>query len=242
MQSESFDATSSPVLCLSGAGLPTWVWDDVRAALPDSVETVVAGRPRSAHASLADYADAAAAEATWPTFAIVAHSSGGVVAAELLARHPARVTGILGVSAVVPNPGRSFVGTMRLPARLMLSIMLRLVGTRPPAKIIRAGLASGLSDATADRIVADFDPESVRLYRDATSVRDLPEIRAYVHTTEDNELPAAVQRGSAEALRATWTEELWTGHLPMLQDPLAVSQAVERLLAQIDGRPATTIP
>ena len=70
---------------------------------------------------------------------------------------------------------------------------------------------------------------------DATSVRDLPEIRAYVHTTEDKQLSTAVQRRSAQALRATWTEELSTGHLPMLQDPAAVSQGVARLLAQIDG-------
>lgn len=234
-QSESPEAISNRVLLLSGAGLPTWIWDDVRAALPDDVETAVAGRPHSIHASLADYADVAAAETTWPTFAIVAHSSGGVVAAELLARHSARVTGVLGVSAVVPHPGRSFVGTLQLPARLLLSVVIRVVGTRPPAKVIRAGLASGLPVATADRIVADFQPESVRLYRDATSIRDLPEHRAYLHTTEDKEISTAIQRGSAEALRATWTEELSTGHLPMLQDPLSVSQAIERFLGQIAG-------
>jgi pimeloyl-ACP methyl ester carboxylesterase len=236
-QFESPDAhgssPSGPVLFLSGAGLPTWIWDDVRAALPASVETAVAGRPPGPHASLAEYADAAAAGAPWPTFAVVAHSSGGVVAVELLARHPDRVTGIIGITAVVPVPGRSFVGTMPLPSRLVLSVVMRLVGTRPPTKVIRAGLAGGLSAATADRIVADFEPESVRLYRDATSVRDLPEIRGYVHTRKDKELAMAVQRRSAEALRATWTHELATGHLPMLQDPLAVSRAVTTLLAQI---------
>lgn len=241
-QPEPLDANSTPVLFLSGAGLPIWIWDDVRAALPDSVETAVAQRPRNAQASLADYADAAAAEVTWPTFAVVAHSIGGTVAAELLAHHPARVTGILGVSALFPRSERSFVGTMPLPARLMLSVVVRLIGTRPPEKAIRTGLASGVPDATADRIIADFHPESVRLYRDATSARDLPGIRAYVHTTEDKELSPAVQRASAQELRATWTEELPTGHLPMLQDPLAVSRAIERLLAQVDARPAPTVP
>jgi len=241
-ESESLDATHGPVLFLSGAGLPAWIWDDVRAALPDGIETAVAGNPRKAHASLADYADAAAAETAWPTFAVVAHSSGGVVATELLARHPARVTGILGVSAVVPLPGRSFIGTMPLPARLMLSIVMRLAGTRPPAKIIRAGLANGLPEAIADKIAADFDPESVRLYRDATSARGLPEVRAYLHTTEDREISTAVQRASAETLRATWSEDLPTGHLPMLQNPLKVSQAVKRLLAQIAGGATTTVP
>jgi pimeloyl-ACP methyl ester carboxylesterase len=233
-QSESRDATPGRVLFLSGAGLPAWVWDEVRAGLP-GLETAVARRPREAHASLADYADAAVAETAWPTFAVVAHSSGGVVATELLARHHARVTGILGVSAVVPRPGRSFIGTMPLPARLMVNIVMRLAGTRPPAKVIRAGLANGLPEVTADRIIADFDPESVRLYRDATSACGLPVVRGYLHTTEDREIPSAVQRASAETLWATWTEDLSTGHLPMLQDPLAMSRAVKRLLAQIAG-------
>lgn len=233
--SEPVAASGTPVLFLGGAGLPTWIWDDVRAALPRGVGTVVAERSPGDRASLADYADAAVAAAPWPAFAVVAHSSGGVVAAELTARHPDRVTGILGVSAVVPRPGGSFVSAMPLPARLMLGVMLRVAGTRPPAKVIRAGLASGLSEALADRIVADFTPESVRLYRDGTSAPQLPAIRAYLHTTEDRELPAAVQRRSAEALGTAWTDELPTGHLPMLEDPLAVSKAVERLRAQIDG-------
>ncbi len=240
-ESDAHAPASTPVLFISGAGLPAWIWDDVRSALPDDVDTAVARRPHGAHASLADYADAAAAAAWWPTFAVVAHSSGGVVATELISRHPGRVTGILGISAVVPRPGCSFIGTMPFPSRFVLSTLLRLVGTKPPARVIRAGLASGLPDATAERIVTDFDPESLRLYRDLTSARDLPETRAYLATTEDNEVAAAIQRGSADALQAIWFDELATGHLPMLQDPIRVSQAVRRLLATIDG-PGTAIP
>jgi pimeloyl-ACP methyl ester carboxylesterase len=228
-------------LFISGAGLPTWIWDGVRTALPHDVDTAVARRPHGTHASLADYADAAAAAGPWPTFAVVAHSSGGVVASELMSRHPGRVTGILGISAVVPRAGRSFIDTMPFPSRFVLSTVLRLLGTKPPARVIRTRLASGLPDATAKRIVTDFDPESLRLYRDPTSPRDLPETRGYLATTQDNEVTAPIQRTSADALQAMWCDKLATGHLPMLQDPVQVSQAVRRLLATIDG-PAATIP
>lgn len=231
----SADAGNTPALFISGAGLPGWIWEEVRADLPGSTESIVARRPRGAHASLADYADAAAAQAPWPTFAVVAHSSGGVVAMELLSRHPGRVTGVLGVAAVIPRPRRSFVGNMPFSTRLILGALLRVAGTRPPARAIRTGLASGLPEAVADRIVADSTPESVRLYRDASSARDLPTARAYLHTSEDRELIAAVQRGSAEVLQAAWTQELSTGHLPMLQDPTGVSRAVQRLLAEINS-------
>lgn len=36
----SLDAAGSPVLFLSGAGIPSWIWYDVRVALPDSVGNV----------------------------------------------------------------------------------------------------------------------------------------------------------------------------------------------------------
>lgn len=233
-QSDQLPAARTPVLFVSGAGLPAWIWDEVRAALPDGVQSAVARRPDGAQARLADYADAAA-QAPWPTFVVVAHSSGGVVAAELLSRHPRRVTGILGVSAVVPRANRSFVSTMPIPARLVLGLVLRLAGTRPPAKAVRAGLASGVPQDIADRIVTDFSPESLRLYLDTTSTRELPPTRAYVLTTEDRELTTSVQRRSADELSATWTEELPTGHLPMLEDPTRLNQVVQRLLATVDS-------
>jgi pimeloyl-ACP methyl ester carboxylesterase len=220
------------VLFLGGAGLPGWIWDEVRADLSENTDTVVVRYPRGGDVSLADYADAALAQAPWPVFAVVAHSIGGVIADELLARHPGRVTGVLGVSAAFPRAGHSFVGSMPLPARFVLGAVLRMVGTRPPAKLIRTGLASGLPDVTVNRIIADFDPESVRLYRDACSAaRELPAVRAYLHTSQDKEFTTAMQRGFAETLQATWAEEVSTGHLPMLQDPAGVSRAVRRLLA-----------
>lgn len=228
--------TSTPVLFLGGAGLPAWMWDEVRSRLSGSTDTAVVRYPRGSGASLSDYADAAAARAPWPSFAVVAHSIGGVVAMELLARHRARVTGILGVAALVPLPGRSFVQLMPFPNRLVLPALLRLAGTRPPAGAIRSGLAAGLPAATADRIVTEFDPESVRLYRDPASPRELPPIRAYLHTSRDREITTATQRRSAHALDPVWTEEVATGHLPMLEDPDSTSRVVQRLLAEVDGR------
>ena len=239
-RSGSTEAAATPVLFLSGAGLPAWIWDDVRADLPGP-GSVVASYPRDAEASLADYADAAAAQISAPTFAVVAHSAGGVVATSLLSRHPGRVTAVLGIAAVVPRPGRSFINSMPFPTRLVLGAVLRAAGTRPPARAVRA-LARGLPDSVADRIVADFDPEPVRLFRDPAPERDLPAARAYLRGSQDKEISAAVQRASAATLRATWIEELPTGHLPMLQDPIGVSRAVQRLLASIDQPPPRPAP
>lgn len=220
-----------PVLLLSGAGLPAWSWDAVRALLPD-VDTVVAERPRGPRVSLAQCADAVAAAAPEPVFSVVAHSLGGVLAAELLARHPQRVAGVLGVAAVVPRPGRSFAGSVPLPARLLLGPLLRLAGTRPPVSALRA-MAEGLDAETVDRLVAAFDPEARRLYVDRTSPWAWPPVAGYLATGRDREVVPAVQATSAQALGARWTEELPTGHLPMLEDPAGVARAVRRLLAGV---------
>jgi hypothetical protein len=70
--------TSTPVLLLGGAGLPAWIWDDVRAAL--AVESAAAPRPPAPDASLDDYARAALGAAPGERFVVVAHSSGSLPA------------------------------------------------------------------------------------------------------------------------------------------------------------------
>ncbi|WP_370616844.1 alpha/beta fold hydrolase [Mumia sp. Pv 4-285] len=220
----------SPVLLLSGAGLPAWIWDETRDLLALR-ETVVAPRPGTGDAPLSDYVDAALRSAPWERFAVVAHSSGGVIGAELARRAPHRVTALLAVCAVVPRPGASFVASMPFPQRHVLSLAMRFAGTRPPDSAIRRGVAAGLDDATAARIVADFAPESVDLYRGRVGRAPLTQPRAYVTTTHDRELSPALQARFAGNLAPSWRGNLGAGHLPMLEDAQGVSRAVTTFLA-----------
>ncbi|MGC4939401.1 alpha/beta fold hydrolase [Kribbella sp. DT2] len=220
-----------PLLLVSGAGLPSWIWDQVRKELAPSHPTVVAERPRDAGASLSQYAAAALASAPWERFAVVAHSSGGTVAAEMIALAPDRVTALLAVSAVVPEPGHSFITSMPFPQRLVLSLAMRLAGTRPPDAAIRRGVAGRVDQETADRIVADFIPESPGLYRNKPQGRAVPERRGYLSTSQDAELPITLQRRFALNLGTPCNESLATGHLPMLEAPEALAQQIESFLA-----------
>lgn len=218
---------NSPLLFLGGAGLPAWIWDDVRAALPDGQETSVATYPRAG--SLRDYATEVLAGAP-ERFVVVAHSVGGVVGTQLVAQAPDRVEGFVGVAASIPRAGQSFLGALPFPNRLVVGAVMRLAGTRPPAKVIRSGLASDLDDEQAARIVKEFTPESQRLYRDPVGERRFPELRGYVQTTNDKELPAALQAGYAATLGSDSVRSLPTGHLPMLADPGALATALRELL------------
>ncbi|WP_136707980.1 alpha/beta hydrolase [Agromyces sp. H66] len=228
-----------PLLLISGAGLPEWIWHDTRRALSDEHDTRVAARPASATtARLRDYAEAALRSAPAGRFAIVAHSSGGVIGAEVARLAPDRVSAFLAVTAVIPKPGGSFISAMPLPNRWLLGVAMRLAGTRPPDAAIRRGIADGLDEPTTARIIADFAPESPGLYRDATAraaartALDGP--RGYVVTSRDRELPPQLQRTFARRLDAAWTDELGTGHLPMLEDATALARSITRFLASID--------
>lgn len=221
--------SGEPTLFVSGAGLAPWIWDDVREHLGDPATTRVAARPGPG-ARLREYAEAAIESAPPGRFTIVAHSAGGVVAGEVARLVPDRVSGFLAVSAVIPRAGASFIATMPAPKRWLLDAVMRLAGTRPPESVIRQGLARGLDQETADRIVADFVPESRALYRARTAAGSWSGWRGYLVTTQDPELPVALQLRCAQHLGAAWTAELPTGHLPMLEDPAAVAAVIGRFL------------
>jgi pimeloyl-ACP methyl ester carboxylesterase len=208
---------TTPVLLLSGAGLPAWIWDDLRSLLAGDAR--VADRPRGGKGSLSEHARAALETASgWDEFTVVAHSAGGAIATELVGLAGSRITGLLAVSAVLPPSGRSFLNAMPFPQRHIVGLMMRVAGTTPPAKAIRSGVASGVDQAIAERIVADFVPESQRLYRDRTGPREWPRQRSYVLTTADRELPVTLQEKQAAELAGD-IHRLATGHLPMLEAP-----------------------
>lgn len=219
----------TPLLFLSGAGLPAWIWDDVRARL--DADSRVAPRP-SGEAPLSAYVDRALEAAQgWESFHVVAHSIGGVVGCGIVARAPERVAGFVGVSAIIPAADQSFVGALPFPQRLVLSLVMRVAGTRPPDKALRNGLAKGLPEDQADRIVKEFEPESQRLYRDKVGARSLPAHTSYLLTTQDSDFPVGLQEKYAARLGDPVVERVATGHLPMIERPDAAADAIGRLLA-----------
>jgi pimeloyl-ACP methyl ester carboxylesterase len=219
------------IVFLSGAGLPAWIWDDVGHILAGRHDVRVAARPGpGADTRIRHYAEAAVASVPAGGFTIVAHSSGGVIGAEIVRLVPDRVSAFLAVSAVIPQPGGSFLAAIPAPKRWVVGTAIRIAGTRPPDSAIRRGLAHGIDADVADRLVADFTPESPRLYRDQTARRAWTGRRGYVVTTRDSQLSVAQQRRCAERLGASWRDDLDTGHLPMIENPEALARSIARFL------------
>lgn len=230
-------SSTHSILFVSGAGLPAWIWDDVRRELGDAYLTQVAPRPRGDMPGPKEYAAAALADVSAKTFSIVAHSAGGLVASEICRLAPERVNGLLAISATVSHPGGSFLSAMSAPNRWILGLIMRLAGTRPPESAIRNSLAHGIEASVVDRLVADFTPEPQSYYRGRTSERPIGGRRAYLVTTADKEMPTALQRSFAARLGAPEVRELATGHLPMLEDPVGVAREVMAFVAESAAGP-----
>lgn len=225
---------TTPLLLLSGAGLPAWIWDEVRADLI-GIETRVVEYPRE-FASLAEYAEAAVATAEgWDSFGVVAHSLGGVIGSELVAQVPERVTGFLGVAAIVPKAGTSFVRALPFPQRHVVSIAMHVMGTKPPAKSIRDDLCAGIRRDQADRIATEFAPESEDVYRDRVSPRTFPAASGYVVTEEERAFPVRLQKKYAAELGAE-LHRMKTGHLPMLQQSNALAGIITEFFEKAESQ------
>ncbi|MFF2369172.1 alpha/beta hydrolase [Agromyces sp. NPDC058110] len=215
-------------MIVSGAGLPDWLWDDVRARL--KMPTRIAPKPADSDATVTEYARAALVAAHSGRILLVAHSAGGVVASEIAAlAAPGQIAGIVGVTAVIPPSGGSFTSAMPFPQNVMLPVVLRVAGTRPPESAIRNALASGIDPTAADRLVADFTPEPRQYFtsrvRDTEPLRALP-TRSYLLTTDDAEFPIGQQERFAARMRPHTLIRVQSGHLPMLTHPDDVAGAI----------------
>lgn len=227
---------------IHGAGLNGGVWDYVVEGLGQpclKVEYPLRDRNVASghHLGLEDYVNHMAEQVkTWGTnkFVIVAHSLGGVLAMELASRFTGRVAGFVAIGAAIPKRGGSFFSVLPFPQRVIMPIILKTVGTKPPESAIRNGLCSDLPEEQASRIAAEFVPESRKVYTDRVqaSVPDVPKL--YVKLTQDKEFGLSIQESMIANLSADGVESLSTGHLPMLSDPRGVQRILDGFAKQVN--------
>lgn len=215
---------------LSGAGLPAWIWDEVRSRLPEP--SLVAHYPRRPDSRLSDYASAVLDQVPPGDVVLVAHSIGGTLASELLARSD-QFRGVIGVAAIVPAPGDSFLDALPFPQRPIMKAFVRLLGTKPPEGQLRKGLGRYLDPTTADRLVTTFEPESRAFYFDRVGRPQWPEHTAYILTTRDDDFPESLQRASAARLGDPTLSTIDTGHLPMLEAPEGLVTILNGFLSRV---------
>jgi pimeloyl-ACP methyl ester carboxylesterase len=233
------------IMFIHGAGLRGSVWEAVARGLDSPVllaDFPYRDGPEQARLALTldEYASHLRGQAeSWevPQVIVVAHSLGGVLAlqvAEALLKR-GRLAGYAAVGAVIPSRGGSFLSELPLLRRVLLPLVMRLAGTRPPDSAIRAGLCNDLSESQSAGIVQAFVPESRRIYSDAchAAVPDVPSL--YVKLTRDKEFGPALQDRMIANLRPGTVKRMETGHLPMLGNPDGLRAILQTFMAECSG-------
>lgn len=240
---DTLDSSETDVgfVLVHGAGLDVWVWDELlslieaptlAAAFPTRVtdQTVRHGlRLRDYTETVVEQIDA------WDVSRVilVGHSIGGTVCMEVASRLGDRLAGFVGLSAGIPEPGRSFLSCLPVQQRVVQRAMLRFAGTRPPRSLIWWSLCAELVDEQADRIVSEFVPESRYLFTDQVDC-GIPEVqRRYIQTSMDRSLTPGQQTRMATILGTDDVVTLETGHLPMLSRPGELASALEEFSTRV---------
>ncbi|MDS0301095.1 alpha/beta hydrolase [Halogeometricum sp. S1BR25-6] len=225
-----------------GAGFDVWIWEELVSRM--QAPTLSARFPaREADQSarddlrLADYSEAVTEQVEeWDTSRVilVAHSIGGAVCMEVASRLVNRLTGFVGLSAGIPEPGQSFLSCFPFHQRVVQQAILRFAGTRPPERIIRGSLCAELTDEQADRVVTEFVPESRYLYTDPVD-GIIPDVeRQYIQTGTDESITPDQQAKMAVTLETDDVVTLNTGHLPMLSRPDELASVLEEFRTRIE--------
>jgi pimeloyl-ACP methyl ester carboxylesterase len=140
------------IVFIYGAGLNRWIWDKVAEGVEapclaaDFPLRQEGGSAQPGELALEHYAAYLQKQIeAWDAshkFVLVAHSLGGIPALRVAAAMPQRVAGFAAVGAVIPPPGGSFLSHLPWPQRVIMSLVLRKIGTRPPESAIRSGLSA----------------------------------------------------------------------------------------------------
>lgn len=214
---------------MHGAGLGEWIWKGLVPLLeyPYLLADFPARDDEEARKGLGleDYTSHVLQQIeAWPVqgIVIVAHSLSGGVALKVADRLGDRLAGFVGLSAGIPKGGGSYVSTLPMPARVVVPLIMRLAGTKPPEKAIRNSLCAGLGPEQTNEIVKRFAAEPIEIYTARTNAPIPTAPRMYIRSLRDKDFSKAMQT-SIQNLGPDSVHDIDFGHMTMLGKPYEVA-------------------
>lgn len=227
---------------IHGAGLNSSIWDDLISEInfPTLAIEFPNKNPESKVNDMLtfdDYvSDAIIQIKKWKkdNFIIVAHSIGAFVGLKVASHFKNELKGFVAIGAVIPTNGNSFVSSLPYPQKLVMPVILKLFGTKPPQKSIESELCNDLTASQTSKIVKEFAPESKALY--GTKIYFvLPDTyRLYIKLENDKSMPISFQEKMAKNLKAEKIISLDSGHLPMMAKPKQLAAILSEIATEIE--------
>ncbi|MEX2639904.1 MAG: alpha/beta hydrolase [Balneolales bacterium] len=222
------------IVFIHGAGLGSFIWNELKPLLnypalfvdfpnrndPDKVNSGL---------SLTDYSDSVINQTeAWgkKNIILVCHSIGGIAALKVAEHFGSRITGFIAISAVIPDRNQAFVSCLPFPKKIIMSLLIRMAGTKPPRSAIVQGLCNDLSSEQTQRVIRSFTPEAKSLYLEKCSCGIPNANTLYIKLSKDKEFPVSLQDKMVKNLKAQTVNTLESGHLPMMSVPQQLSAII----------------
>ncbi len=158
---------SNGVVIIHGAGLGSFILDELTPML--NLPTLAIDFPNrrkgdksNLKLNFRDYAESVIQQieqSNINNFILVTHSIGGCIGLKIAEYFQDQTIGFMGVSSAIPTNGNSFISCLPYPQKLLVPILLKIAGTKPPSAI-ETGLGNDLTNEQLQMIIRNFTPES----------------------------------------------------------------------------------
>ncbi len=222
------------IVLIHGAGLGSFIWDELKSMLDIPVLAINfpnrnKGDNANTNLPFEAYTNSVIEQIEkWEKVKIilVVHSIGGCIGLEIVDYPENNLTGFIAISASLPSNGESFVSGLPFPKNIIMPIILRVFGTKPPKQTIEKELCNDLTPEQTAEIIDTFTPESRLLYTTTISYK-MPEVKKlYIKCADDKSLPVLLQDKMIKNLNIQNVETIKSGHLPMLCFPKRTAEII----------------
>ncbi|AUP80550.1 alpha/beta fold hydrolase [Flavivirga eckloniae] len=226
------------IVLIHGAGLGKYIWNETNQYLNNQILPIEfpnreIGDKTNDKLLFEDYLNSAIDQINnWEInqFVIIAHSIGGCIGLKLNDHFKERVNGFIGISAIIPKKGKSFTSCFPIPMKIILPLVLKLFGTKPPEKSIINELCNDLELSQSKEIVRKFTAESVKLYTTKINYNSLPKMSLFIKLLNDKSITQNMQNEMINNLNCKEVIEFNSGHLPMIGKPKELAEIINNYI------------
>jgi|SRR5882672_7557031 len=227
-------------ILIHGAGFGSWIWEKITPLLSAPVIVVdMPARTEKVNTHTFDEYTQIVTDAINSVHdkkvILVGHSIGMEFALAAANKTSDKIAGIVAVSGLVPESGKSYYSLLPSPQRfvIMFIALFNGNGLKPPATIITSSYSNDLDKKESAELLERYAYESPKIFSAPVVWDKIPQDipRYYIKFTNDKSgFSSSQQEEMAKKLQAKKVFSLDTGHLGMISKPKEFAKILNSLL------------